>query len=168
MEKTSLRSKLEHAQAVHLSTLVRSKGQFHLERQRNAHPGCAPQHARASRKGEKSLRVRDKHAPRMPDSMPVLSTRKISPCNSEASTPRPCPVAHPCQVGDAYRIVGDREDSTDDEEDEVVGGASFGADRFQSIEIMYGSLDSRMDTLQGQLQTVIQLLQPYPPPPPEP
>ncbi|KDP24023.1 hypothetical protein JCGZ_27069 [Jatropha curcas] len=48
------------------------------------------------------------------------------------------------------------------------------ADRFQSIEIMHGSLDSHLDTLQGhyqglstQLQTVIQLLQPPPPPPPE-
>ncbi|KDP28943.1 hypothetical protein JCGZ_19373 [Jatropha curcas] len=38
-------------------------------------------------------------------------------------------------------------------------------DRFQSIEIMHGSLDSRMNTLQGQLHTVIQLLQPHPPPP---
>ncbi|KDP29505.1 hypothetical protein JCGZ_19406 [Jatropha curcas] len=42
------------------------------------------------------------------------------------------------------------------------------ANKFQSIEIMHGSLESRMDTLQGQLQTVIQLLQPHPPPPPEP
>ncbi|KDP29609.1 hypothetical protein JCGZ_19136 [Jatropha curcas] len=42
------------------------------------------------------------------------------------------------------------------------------ADRFQSIEIMHGSLNSRMDTLQGQLQTILQLLQPHPPPPPEP
>ncbi|KDP27493.1 hypothetical protein JCGZ_20225 [Jatropha curcas] len=41
------------------------------------------------------------------------------------------------------------------------------ADRFQSIEIMHRSLDSGMDTLQGQLQTVIQLLQPHPPPPPK-
>ncbi|KDP31542.1 hypothetical protein JCGZ_15369 [Jatropha curcas] len=41
-------------------------------------------------------------------------------------------------------------------------------DRFQYIEIMHGSLNSRMDTLQGQLQTVIQLLQPHPSPPPEP
>ncbi|KDP20662.1 hypothetical protein JCGZ_03825 [Jatropha curcas] len=46
------------------------------------------------------------------------------------------------------------------------------ADRFQSIELTQGSLDSRLDTLQGhyqglstQLQTVIQLLQPPPPPP---
>ncbi|KDP23053.1 hypothetical protein JCGZ_01676 [Jatropha curcas] len=37
-------------------------------------------------------------------------------------------------------------------------------DRFQSIEIMNGSLDSRMDTMQGQLQTILQLLQPPPPP----
>ncbi|KDP23218.1 hypothetical protein JCGZ_00177 [Jatropha curcas] len=42
------------------------------------------------------------------------------------------------------------------------------ADHFQSIEIMHGSLDSQMDTLQGQLQTILQLLQPHPPPPPEP
>ncbi|KDP27393.1 hypothetical protein JCGZ_20217 [Jatropha curcas] len=48
------------------------------------------------------------------------------------------------------------------------------ADRFQLIKIMHGSLDSRLDTLQGhyqglstQLQTLIQLLQPPPPPPPE-
>ncbi|KDP24052.1 hypothetical protein JCGZ_26736 [Jatropha curcas] len=38
------------------------------------------------------------------------------------------------------------------------------ADRFQSIEIMNGSLDSRMDSIQGQLQTILQLLQPPPPP----
>ncbi|KDP34333.1 hypothetical protein JCGZ_12681 [Jatropha curcas] len=37
------------------------------------------------------------------------------------------------------------------------------ADRFQSIKIMNGSLDSRMDTMQGQLQTILQLLQPPPP-----
>ncbi|KDP47196.1 hypothetical protein JCGZ_19678 [Jatropha curcas] len=47
------------------------------------------------------------------------------------------------------------------------GMESMIANRFQSIEIMHGSLDSRMDTLQGQLQTLIQLLQPHPPPPPE-
>ncbi|KDP30005.1 hypothetical protein JCGZ_18577 [Jatropha curcas] len=47
------------------------------------------------------------------------------------------------------------------------GMESMLADRFQSIEIMHGRLDSSMDTLQGQLQTVIQLLQPHPPPPPE-
>ncbi|KDP44582.1 hypothetical protein JCGZ_22164 [Jatropha curcas] len=47
-------------------------------------------------------------------------------------------------------------------------------DRFQSIKIMHGSLDSRIDTMQGQyqgiadqLRTVIQLLQQHPPPPPE-
>ncbi|KDP27465.1 hypothetical protein JCGZ_20121 [Jatropha curcas] len=34
------------------------------------------------------------------------------------------------------------------------------ADRFQSIKIMHGSLDSRMYTMQGQLQTILQLLQP--------
>ncbi|KDP38901.1 hypothetical protein JCGZ_05286 [Jatropha curcas] len=48
------------------------------------------------------------------------------------------------------------------------GMESMIADRFQSIEIMHGSLDCRMDTLQGQLQTVIQLLQPHPPLPPKP
>ncbi|KDP24712.1 hypothetical protein JCGZ_25703 [Jatropha curcas] len=48
------------------------------------------------------------------------------------------------------------------------GMESMITDRFQSVEIMHGSLDSRMDTLQGQLQTVIQLLQPHPPPPLEP
>ncbi|KDP20526.1 hypothetical protein JCGZ_05083 [Jatropha curcas] len=37
-------------------------------------------------------------------------------------------------------------------------------DHFQSIEIINGSLDSRMDTMQGQLQTILQLLQPPPPP----
>ncbi|KDP39791.1 hypothetical protein JCGZ_03927 [Jatropha curcas] len=43
------------------------------------------------------------------------------------------------------------------------------SDQFQSIEIMHGSLDSHIDTIQGQyqgitsqLQTVIQLLQPHP------
>ncbi|KDP46926.1 hypothetical protein JCGZ_08914 [Jatropha curcas] len=46
------------------------------------------------------------------------------------------------------------------------------SDRFQSIEIMQGSLDSRIDTMQSQyqgiasqLQIVIQLLQSDPPPP---
>ncbi|KDP36305.1 hypothetical protein JCGZ_09520 [Jatropha curcas] len=126
------------------------------------------------------------------------------------------------KVGDSYRIVGSRDESSDDEEAEDAGDANmeegnltpFGtfsgagtsgagpffqgassmsndevlarmmsrmdmfnmhlngmesmiADRFQSIEIMHGSLDSRIDTLQGQLHTVIQLLQPHPPPPPE-
>ncbi|KDP45533.1 hypothetical protein JCGZ_17086 [Jatropha curcas] len=52
------------------------------------------------------------------------------------------------------------------------GMESMIADRFQSIEIMHGSLDSRIDTMQGQyqgiashLQAVIQLLQPHAPPP---
>ncbi|KDP46084.1 hypothetical protein JCGZ_06595 [Jatropha curcas] len=56
----------------------------------------------------------------------------------------------------------------------LTGMESMIADRFQSIEIMHDSLDSRLYTLQGQyqglsaqLQTVIQLLQPPPPPPPE-
>ncbi|KDP38606.1 hypothetical protein JCGZ_05313 [Jatropha curcas] len=47
-------------------------------------------------------------------------------------------------------------------------------DQFQSIEIMHGSHDSRIDIMQGQyqgiasqLQIVIQLLQPPRPPPPE-
>ncbi|KDP36207.1 hypothetical protein JCGZ_10298 [Jatropha curcas] len=131
---------------------------------------------------------------------------------------------------DLYRIVGTREESSDDEEAEDAGdtnmeegnltpflgfGTSSGAgtfgaspsfqgasnlsndevlarmmsrmdmfdtrlnriesmisDRFQSTEIMHGSLDSRIDTMQGkyqgiasQLQTVIQLLQPHAPPP---
>ncbi|KDP36496.1 hypothetical protein JCGZ_09341 [Jatropha curcas] len=54
------------------------------------------------------------------------------------------------------------------------GMESMIADRFQSIEIMHGSLDSRSDTMQDQYQgiadqlhTVIQLLQPRSPPPPE-
>ncbi|KDP34387.1 hypothetical protein JCGZ_12781 [Jatropha curcas] len=56
----------------------------------------------------------------------------------------------------------------------LTGMESMIADRFQSIEVMHGNLDSRLDTLQGhyqglstQLQTVIQLLRPPPPPPPE-
>ncbi|KDP25909.1 hypothetical protein JCGZ_22980 [Jatropha curcas] len=121
------------------------------------------------------------------------------------------------KVGDTYRIVGTREDSSNDEEAEDAGDTNmeegtFGAspsfqgasnmsndevlarmmsqmdmfdtrlnglesmiaDRFQSIEIMHGSLDSPINTMQGQyqgiadqLQTIIQLLQPHPPPPPE-
>ncbi|KDP41113.1 hypothetical protein JCGZ_03243 [Jatropha curcas] len=54
------------------------------------------------------------------------------------------------------------------------GMESMIADRFQSIEIIHRSLDSRLDTMQGQyqgiasqLQTVIQLLQPHLSPPPE-
>ncbi|KDP26182.1 hypothetical protein JCGZ_22276 [Jatropha curcas] len=54
------------------------------------------------------------------------------------------------------------------------GMESMIADRFQSIEIMHGSLDSRIETMQSQyqgiadqLQTVLQLLRPPPPPPPE-
>ncbi|KDP23072.1 hypothetical protein JCGZ_01665 [Jatropha curcas] len=54
------------------------------------------------------------------------------------------------------------------------GMESMIADHFQSIEIMHGSLDSHIDTMQGQyrgiasqLQTVNQLLQPHPPPPPK-
>ncbi|KDP26188.1 hypothetical protein JCGZ_22684 [Jatropha curcas] len=49
----------------------------------------------------------------------------------------------------------------------LIGMESIIADRFQSIEIMHGSLDSHMDTLQGQLHIAIQLLQPHHPPPPE-
>ncbi|KDP33148.1 hypothetical protein JCGZ_13540 [Jatropha curcas] len=136
------------------------------------------------------------------------------------------------KVGDSCRIVGTREESSDDEEAEDAGdtnmeednltpfpgfgissgAGTFGAgpsfqgasnlsnddvlarmmsrmdmfdtclnrmesmiaDSFQSIEIMYGSLDSRIDTMQGQyqgiasqLQTMIQLLQPHPPSPPK-
>ncbi|KDP23097.1 hypothetical protein JCGZ_01184 [Jatropha curcas] len=117
------------------------------------------------------------------------------------------------KIGDVYRVVGTREDSSDDEEAEAANAAdmeednpqpfnsSFSAgtsgagpsfqgtsnmsndevlarmmsrmdifdtrlngmemmiaDHFQSIEIMHGSLDSRMDTMQGQLQTILQLL----------
>ncbi|KDP44425.1 hypothetical protein JCGZ_16258 [Jatropha curcas] len=40
-------------------------------------------------------------------------------------------------------------------------------DRFQSLEITQGTIDSRLDTMQGQLQTILHLLQPPPPPPPE-
>ncbi|KDP37651.1 hypothetical protein JCGZ_07851 [Jatropha curcas] len=134
--------------------------------------------------------------------------------------------------GDSYRIVGTRDESSDDEEaedaddtnmeegnptpfpsfgtssgagtsragpsfqgasnlsnDEVLarmvsrmdmfdtrlnGMESMIADRFQSIRIMHGSLNSHIDTMQGQyqgiasqLQTVIQLLQPHSPPLPE-
>ncbi|KDP30129.1 hypothetical protein JCGZ_18124 [Jatropha curcas] len=54
------------------------------------------------------------------------------------------------------------------------GMESMIADRFQSIKIMHESLDSCIDTMQGQyqgiasqLQTAIQLLQPHPPPPPK-
>ncbi|KDP43666.1 hypothetical protein JCGZ_24124 [Jatropha curcas] len=136
------------------------------------------------------------------------------------------------KVGDLYRIVGSREESSDDEEAEDAGatnmeegnptpfpafGTSSGAgtsgvapsfqgasnmsndevltrmmsridmfdtrlngmesmivDKFQSKEIMHGSLESLIDTIQGQyqgiadqLQTIIQLLQPHPPSPPE-
>ncbi|KDP33390.1 hypothetical protein JCGZ_12846 [Jatropha curcas] len=56
----------------------------------------------------------------------------------------------------------------------LTGMESMITDRFQSLEITQGSIDSRLDTLQShyqglatQLQTVIQLLQPPPPPPPE-
>ncbi|KDP27430.1 hypothetical protein JCGZ_20260 [Jatropha curcas] len=115
------------------------------------------------------------------------------------------------KVGDSYRLVGAREESSEDEEaedaddanmeeenptpfptftsssagttagpsfqgasnmsnDEVLGRMmsrmdmfnnrlngmeSMIADRFHSIEIMHGRLDSLMDTLQGQLHTVI-------------
>ncbi|KDP46620.1 hypothetical protein JCGZ_04554 [Jatropha curcas] len=49
----------------------------------------------------------------------------------------------------------------------LTGMESMIADRFQSIEITQASLDSRLDTVQGQLQTILQFLQPPPPPPPE-
>ncbi|KDP21955.1 hypothetical protein JCGZ_03123 [Jatropha curcas] len=106
------------------------------------------------------------------------------------------------KVGDAFRIMGTQEARLDVEGTEEAGdtnmegdipytfpgfGTFSGAgmetiifDWFQSIEIMHGSLDSRIDTMQSQyqgianqLQTVIQLLQPHPhphphpPPPPE-
>ncbi|KDP45845.1 hypothetical protein JCGZ_15289 [Jatropha curcas] len=99
------------------------------------------------------------------------------------------------KVRDSYRLVGTRADSSDHEAPQDTGGANteedipppfpgFGVSSgagtsgagpsFQgtstvsndeSMEIMHGSLDSRLDTLQGQyqglsaqLQTVIQLL----------
>ncbi|KDP46937.1 hypothetical protein JCGZ_08925 [Jatropha curcas] len=49
----------------------------------------------------------------------------------------------------------------------LISMESMIADRFQSLEITQGSLDSRLDTVQGQLQTILHLLQPPPPPPPE-
>ncbi|KDP36600.1 hypothetical protein JCGZ_08367 [Jatropha curcas] len=49
----------------------------------------------------------------------------------------------------------------------LTGMESMIADRFQLLEIMQGSLDSRLNTVQGQLQTILHLLQPPPPPPPE-
>ncbi|KDP20358.1 hypothetical protein JCGZ_06837 [Jatropha curcas] len=90
------------------------------------------------------------------------------------------------KVGDSYRIAGAPEVDSDDAGAEAADGtnmeednpppftSSFGAgtsgagpsfqDRFQSIKIMNDSLDSRIDTMQGQLQTILQLLQPPPPP----
>ncbi|KDP46629.1 hypothetical protein JCGZ_04563 [Jatropha curcas] len=54
------------------------------------------------------------------------------------------------------------------------GVESMITDRFQSLEITQGSIDSRLDsidsrldTVQDQLQTILQLLQPPPPPPSE-
>ncbi|KDP45849.1 hypothetical protein JCGZ_15293 [Jatropha curcas] len=47
------------------------------------------------------------------------------------------------------------------------GMESMIADHFQSIEIMHGSLESQYQGIADQLQTVLQLLRPHPPPPPE-
>ncbi|KDP34279.1 hypothetical protein JCGZ_12808 [Jatropha curcas] len=84
-------------------------------------------------------------------------------------------------VGDAYRVVGTSgsglsfQGTSNMSNDEVLarmmsrmdifdtrlnGMETMIADHFQSIEIMNESLDSRMDTMQGQLQTILQLLQP--------
>ncbi|KDP28982.1 hypothetical protein JCGZ_19568 [Jatropha curcas] len=104
------------------------------------------------------------------------------------------------KVGDLYCIVGARGESPDEERLRMLGASNLSndevfacmmsrmnmfdtrlngmesmiADRFQSIEIMHGSLNSHINTMQGQyqgiasqLQTVIQLLQPHSPPPPE-
>ncbi|KDP34278.1 hypothetical protein JCGZ_12807 [Jatropha curcas] len=99
------------------------------------------------------------------------------------------------KVGDTFRIVGSQEARPEDEETEedddtnmeedIPHFPSFGtfsgagmetmiSDWFQSIEIIQESLDSRTDTMESQyqeidsqLQTVIQLLQLHPPPPPE-
>ncbi|KDP45598.1 hypothetical protein JCGZ_17205 [Jatropha curcas] len=49
----------------------------------------------------------------------------------------------------------------------LTGVESMIADRFQLLEITQGSIDSSLDTIQGQLQTILHLLQPPPPPPPE-
>ncbi|KDP33193.1 hypothetical protein JCGZ_12715 [Jatropha curcas] len=49
----------------------------------------------------------------------------------------------------------------------LTGMESMISDRFQSLEITQGSIDSRLDTMQSQLQTILHLLQPPPPPPPE-
>ncbi|KDP33238.1 hypothetical protein JCGZ_13510 [Jatropha curcas] len=49
----------------------------------------------------------------------------------------------------------------------LTGVESMITDRFQSLEIKQGSIDSLLDTMQGQLQTILHLLQRPPPPPPE-
>ncbi|KDP42289.1 hypothetical protein JCGZ_01613 [Jatropha curcas] len=49
----------------------------------------------------------------------------------------------------------------------LTGMESMITDRFKSLEITQGSIDSCLDTMQGQLQTILHLLQPPPPPPPE-
>ncbi|KDP24056.1 hypothetical protein JCGZ_26739 [Jatropha curcas] len=49
----------------------------------------------------------------------------------------------------------------------LTGMESMITDRFRSLEITQGSIDSRLNTLQGQLQTILHLLQPPPHPPPE-
>ncbi|KDP30864.1 hypothetical protein JCGZ_13807 [Jatropha curcas] len=49
----------------------------------------------------------------------------------------------------------------------LTGIESMITNHFQSLEITQGSIDSRLDTMQGQLQTILHLLQPPPPPPPE-
>ncbi|KDP34691.1 hypothetical protein JCGZ_10896 [Jatropha curcas] len=49
----------------------------------------------------------------------------------------------------------------------VTGMESMITNQFQSLEITQGSIDSRIDTMQGQLQTILHLLQPPPPHPPE-
>ncbi|KDP24055.1 hypothetical protein JCGZ_26738 [Jatropha curcas] len=49
----------------------------------------------------------------------------------------------------------------------LTGMESMITDHFQSLEITQGSINSCLDTLQGQLQTILHLLQPPPPPPPE-
>ncbi|KDP35491.1 hypothetical protein JCGZ_10956 [Jatropha curcas] len=49
----------------------------------------------------------------------------------------------------------------------LTGMESLITDRFQSLEITQGSIDSRLDTMHSQLHTILHLLQPPPPPPPE-
>ncbi|KDP26961.1 hypothetical protein JCGZ_22080 [Jatropha curcas] len=116
--------------------------------------------------------------PRYKHSRPASSVAVRNQPIARPSTASPPPISPPTAPGASNlsndEVLAHMMSRMDMFDTRLNGMESMIADRFQSIEIMHGSLNSHIDTMQGQyqgiasqLQTVIQLLQLYPSPPPE-